>query len=45
MKHLLSINFYGISIRIIKVDDEHYWVPVKQICDDIGIDFKKQKRQ
>ena len=45
MNNILTVIFYGKIIQIVKGNDGHYWVPVKQICDDIGIEFNRQRKR
>ncbi len=45
MNKLLSLDFYGKPIRIIKREDDYYWIPVKQICENIGIDYSRQYKR
>lgn len=42
MNGTLTISFHGMQVQVIKGDDKYYWIPVKKICDNIGIDFQKQ---
>ena len=43
MRNSLDVMFHGKKIDIIKGIDGYYWIPVKQICDDIGIKFETQR--
>lgn len=45
MNGTLTISFHGMQVQVIKGDDKYYWIPVKKICDNIGIDFKRQSKQ
>ena len=42
MNELITIDFYGMAVEVLKVEDGTYWVPVKRICENIGIKYRTQ---